>query len=216
MKSDQPDGYLATPPSGKGNGVLVLHAWWGLNNVMKEFCDRLANNGFTAFAPDLYHSKIADKIADAEAISSTLDSNQAMIEIMQSTKFLIEQTGQANPRLAVIGFSLGAAYALDLSVTDPENIRSVVIFYGTGPGDFRKSKASYLGHFAETDDFEPSSEVNKLEQALRQAGRPVEFYNYPNTGHWFFEHDRLEAFKEEAAILAWERTLNFLKRQPTK
>jgi dienelactone hydrolase len=49
----QPDGYLAVPPAGKGPGVLVLQAWWGLNDSIKEFCRRLADAGFVAFAPDL-------------------------------------------------------------------------------------------------------------------------------------------------------------------
>jgi carboxymethylenebutenolidase len=112
----------------------------------------------------------------------------------------------------VIGFSLGAYFALDLSVTDPEHIRSVVIFYGTRPGDYRSSRAAYLGHFAETDEFEPQSDVDKLEAALGRAGRPVSFYRYSGTGHWFFEPDRSQAFNQAAASLAWDRTLAFLKR----
>ena len=115
----------------------------------------------------------------------------------------------------MIGFSLGAFFALELSVTDPEHIRSVVVFYGTRPGDYESSRAAYLGHFAETDEFEPQAEVDDLEEALRGAGRPVSFYRYPGTGHWFFEPDRVEAFNPEAASLAWERTLAFLRRSST-
>lgn len=66
-----PDGYLAIPPTGKGDAVLVLHAWWGLNDTMKAFCTRLAQSGFVAFAPDLYHGKVADNIADAETLGKT-------------------------------------------------------------------------------------------------------------------------------------------------
>jgi carboxymethylenebutenolidase len=61
-----PQAFLATPTSGTGPGVLVLHAWWGLNDTMKAFCSRLADAGFVAFAPDLYHGKIADTIPDAK------------------------------------------------------------------------------------------------------------------------------------------------------
>ena len=114
--------------------------------------------------------------------------------------------------LAVIGFSLGAYYALDLAATDPENIRSVVVFYGTGPVDFSRSKAAFLGHFAEKDEYEPQSNVDNLEAALQKAGRPVTLYQYHGTGHWFFEPDRIQAYNQEAADLAWERTLAFLKR----
>ncbi len=110
MPHTQPDGYLAVPPTGKGNGVLVLHAWWGLNDTMKAFCTRLAQSGFVAFAPDLYHGKVADNIADAETLGKALDTNhlQAKADIADATVFLTERVGQADCGLAVIGFSLGA------------------------------------------------------------------------------------------------------------
>ncbi len=217
MTHTQPDGYLALPPTGKGPGVLVLHAWWGLNDTMKAFCTRLAESGFVAFAPDLYHGKVADNIADAKSLVKALNTNhlQAEAQIAEATLFLNERAGQTDRGLAAIGFSLGANYALDLAVIDPEHIRSVVIFYGTGGSDFSSSRAAYLGHFAENDEFEPQSGVDELEEYLKLAGRPVTFYRYPGTGHWFFEPDRIDAYNPTAANLAWDRTLAFLKRSST-
>lgn len=216
MARTQPDGYLTAPPSGKDNAVLVLHAWWGLNDTVKAICTRLAEAGFVAFAPDLYHGKIADNIPDAEGLANGLFSNpeQAKADAAEAASFLYEQAGQPEGGLAVIGFSLGAFFALDLSVTVPEHVRSVVVFYGTRPGDYGNAQASYLGHFAETDDFEPQSEVDKLEEALRRAGRPVTFHRYEGTGHWFFEPDRPQAYNQAAASVAWERTLAFLSGSP--
>jgi carboxymethylenebutenolidase len=214
MTHSQPDGYLAVPPTGQGPGVLVLHAWWGLNDTMKAFCTRLAESGFVAFAPDLYHGKVADTIAGAETLGQALDANhlQAKAGIAEATIFLTEQVGQAGRGLAVIGFSLGAYYALDLAAADPDHIHSVVLFYGTGGGDFSASRAAYLGHFAGEDAYEPQANVGELEESLRRAGRPVTFYHYPGTGHWFFEPDRPDAYNQAAATLAWERTLSFLRR----
>ena len=214
MTHPQPQGFLAVPPSGTGPGVLVLHAWWGLNDTIKAFCTRLANSGFVAFAPDLYHGKVADTIADAEALGKALDANhlQAKAEIKDAAKFLHERADPAERGLTVIGFSLGAYYALDLSNADPEYIGAVVIFYGTGAEDFSSSRAAYLGHFAENDEFEPQANVDGLEETLRLAGRPATFHLYPGTGHWFFEPDRPDAYNQAAASLAWDRTLEFLKR----
>ena len=213
MTQFQPQGFLAVPPTGTGPGVLVLHAWWGLNDTMKAVCTQLAESGFVAFAPDLYHGKVADNIADAETLGKALDTNhlQAKADIAQATVFLNERAGQAGRGLAVIGFSLGAYYALDLAAADPEHIHSVVLFYGTGGDDFSSSRAAYLGHFAENDEFEPQSNVDNLEESLRRAGRPVTFHRYSGTGHWFFEPDR-SAYNQVAASLAWDRTLAFLKR----
>ena len=211
MSELHPTGYLAIPLSGTGSGVLVLHAWWGLNSTLKAFCTRLAENGFIAFAPDLYHGKVADTIPAAEALRDALDPARAKSDLLDAAQFLNGRAANPDHGLAVIGFSLGAYFALDISGADPGHIRSVVVFYGTAPGDFSKSKAAYLGHYAETDQFEPQAEVDALEASLKQAGRPVTFYRYPGTGHWFFEPDRTQAYDPAAASLAWDRTLAFLK-----
>jgi carboxymethylenebutenolidase len=218
MTQNQPDGFLALPPTGKGPGVLVLHAWWGLNDTFKAFSTRLAGEGFVVFAPDLYHGKVAKTIPEAESIMQTLDTNflQAKAEIAQAALYLGEQVEDASRGLAVVGFSMGAFYALDLAAADPEHIRSVVLFYGTGGGDFSTSKADFLGHFAGGDVFEPKANIDALEASLKSAGRQVTFHRYPATGHWFFEPDRPDAYNEPAASLAWERTLAFLKRSPTR
>jgi len=211
MAHTQPDGYLASPASGGGAPVLVLHAWWGLNDTIKGICDRLAEAGYLAFAPDLYHGEVADTIEGAEALAKGLDENKAQADIVESIRFLNEQAQGSSPGLAVIGFSLGAYFALELSNDQPEQIRSVIVFYGTGPDEFNKSQAAYLGHFAENDPYEEAEFVAALEQSLKAAGRPVSFHTYPGTSHWFFEPDRADAYNEAAAKLAWERTLEFLK-----
>ncbi len=217
MTQAQPAGFLSLPPTGKGPGVLVLHAWWGLNDTIKGVCDRLAGEGFVAIAPDLYHGKVAVTIPEAEALGGAVDSNplQAKAEIAQATKFLSERASEDGRGLAAIGFSLGAYFALDLSAVDPEHIRAVVVFYGTQGdffSDFSGSKADYLGHFAEHDVYEPKSNADALAERLRAAGRPVTFHTYAGTGHWFCEPDRADAYNQAAASLAWDRTLTFLRR----
>lgn len=218
MSLQQPEGYLAVPAAlpanGTGRAVLVLHAWWGLNDTIRAFCTRLAEAGFIAFAPDLYHGKVTDQIAEAETLGAALDTNadRARADLAAAVAFLRERAGAEDSGISVIGFSLGAYYALDVSVNAPEAVQAVVLFYGTGPADFSKSKAAYLGHFAEADPFEPPSNVDSLEQALKDAGRPVTFHTYADAGHWFFEPDRTDAYDQAAAALAWERTLAFLQR----
>lgn len=212
MSSSQSEGYFALPSSGIGDPVLVLHAWWGLNGTIKGFCRRLATKGFVAFAPDLYHGKIATTIPDAEALGSALDSHAAETEVADAAAFLSERAGAPARGIAVIGFSLGSAYAFDLSANAPERVHSVVSFYGAGEADFSEARAEYLGHFAERDEYEPIEYITALEDSLKRANRPVTFHRYPGVGHWFFEPDRPQAYNADAAALAWDRTLAFLKR----
>ncbi len=218
MAQSQPTRYMAVPPTGKGPAVLVLHAWWGLNDFFRSFCDRLAKEGFVALAPDLYAGKIARTIEEAEQIKSSWDEEHEVPPILLSAvDDLSGHPASDGQGLGVIGFSMGGYWSLWLALTKPELVRSVTLFYGTngGGGDFRQSKAAYLGHFAEHDPYEDPSVVQALEKNLKGANRPASFYTYPGTGHWFFEKDRPEAYQAEAARLAWERTLAFLKSSPT-
>ena len=209
MSDSQPDGYLAAPSDGTGKSVLVLHAWWGLNDTIKALCDRLAGAGFVAFAPDLYHGKVADTIPGAEALVGTLDDEQATADVIAAARYLTGRS--AGSSIAVMGFSMGAFYALDFSIAEPDLVHAVVVFYGAGPTDYSGSKAAYLGHFAENDTYEDAEYIAAVEQGIKDAGRPVTFHQYPGTDHWFFEPDRTDAYNEAAAALAWDRTLAFLQ-----
>lgn len=208
-------GYLAVPEQGSGPGVLVLHAWWGLTETFRQVCDRLAKAGFVAFAPDLYHGKTTASVEEAEALAGALfqNSEEASRDVAAAVQILRQHEATNHGKLAIIGFSLGGAYALDTSVTLADEIAAVVIFYATYTGpDYSSAKAAYLCHFAENDPFEPTESVAEMEKALQDAGKQATFYTYPGTTHWFFEENRPE-YDAGAARLAWERTIEFLHQQ---
>jgi len=206
--------YLATPESRRGPGVLVLHAWWGLTPVFTDVCDRLALEGFVALAPSLYpDGQTTASIAEAEALIAAHDREPAVAEgiMLAATEHLRDLPAVTNAQLGVIGFSMGAYWALHLSQIRPDEVAAVVAVYGTGGGDYSSARAAYLGHYAEQDDFEPLEDVQALEARIRAAGREVTFYVYPDTGHWFVEANRPDAYNAAAAELVWERTFAFLQ-----
>lgn len=206
-------GYEAVPASGRGPGVLVLHAWWGLNDVIRGLCDRLAAAGFVAVAPDLWGGTVATTVAEAESLVEQPDGEAIFNAASEALAYLGRHPAVAGEGLGAVGFSFGAAWALYLARVRPR-LAAVTIFYGTDGSDSaaaRAARAAYLGHFAADDPYEPAEAVAQLEAALREAGREVAFYSYPGTGHWFFEPDRPDAYNAEAAELAWERTLAFLR-----
>ena len=213
MNDINQNNYLAVPESGKGACVLVLHAWWGLNEFFKDFCQHLAREGFVVLAPDLYYGKTALTIDEAKHLRSKLNQKQVCADILSAVEQLRSLPAVTSRMLGVIGFSLGGYWALWLSLEKPDAIGAVTVFYGTRNADYSLSQAAYLGHFAETDEWVAASGVKKLEKSLRAAHRPVTFYTYPGTGHWFFEEDRQDAYHAEAADLAWKRTLEFLQSQ---
>lgn len=205
--------YLALPESGRGAGVLVLHAWWGLTRDFTDICDRLATAGYMALAPSLYAGNAtAETIAEAEALRDTHDEEAEAGPVARaSVAQLLELPAVTSPAIGVIGFSMGAYWALQLSQALPDAVSAAVAVYGTDDGDYHAARAAYLGHFAEDDPYEPPEAVQDLEARIRAAGRDVTFYMYPGTGHWFIEPNQPAAYNAAAADLVWQRTLAFLK-----
>jgi carboxymethylenebutenolidase len=204
-------GYLAIPTLSSAPGVIVLHAWWGLNPFFKNLCDRLASEGFVAFAPDLNEGKVATTIDEAKQIMSESNFERKRAVANAAPDFLRGRRAVQNEPLALIGFSMGAAWSLVLASERPDDFHKVVLFYGAGEGDFAKVKAEVLGHFSDTDEWEDISYVRSMETDMRTAGLVPTFHIYPQMPHWFFEDDRPE-FDPQAAQLAWTRTLEFLRR----
>lgn len=204
--------YLALPTGGAGPGVLVLHAWWGLNDTFRRFCDRLAGEGFVALAPDMYDGQVATTRESALQLMRQMNKDAARKTLNASVKELAAHPAVNRRTIGVVGFSLGGYYALGLACQKPKAIAAVVIFYSTGQGKFGEARAAFLGHFAEQDEFEPLDDVHQLEQSIRQAGKRVAFHIYPHTRHWFFEADRPE-YDPAAAQLAWERTAAFFHEE---
>ena len=95
MSNNVSDSYIAKPATGTGPGVLVLHAWWGLNDFFKTFCQRLAQEGFITLAPDLYHGQIAATVEDAERLHGLLDDKKAAAELLAAVDQLQQLRGVA-------------------------------------------------------------------------------------------------------------------------
>ena len=213
-------GYLATPDAAAAPGVVVLHEWWGLTEPIRQACDRLAEAGFVALAPDLYRGKTTAKVEEADALGSALDQQveQWRGDIRGAVQYL-RQNGATSPAdgrgaFGFIAFSMGGSYALDMSIKLADEIAAVVTYYASYPGlDYSAAKAAYLCHFAEDDPYQSAEEAAEMEQQLQAAGRPVTAYTYPGTKHWFFDFDRPDAYNAAAAALAWERTVAFLNAE---
>lgn len=204
-------GYLAVPAQTPAPGVIVLHAWWGLNDFFKNLCDRLAAEGFVAFAPDMNKGKVAHTVDEAKEIMSELsyEGKKAVVDAL--VDFMRGRPEVRNEPLSLIGFSMGAAWSLVLASDRPQDIGKVVLFYGTQGMDFAPIQAEILGHFSDTDEWEPIDDVRAMEASMKSIGLKADFHTYPNVNHWFFEEDRPE-FDPQAAEVAWKRTLEFLRK----
>ncbi|MGC8488482.1 MAG: dienelactone hydrolase family protein [Clostridia bacterium] len=197
--------------SGKA-AVIVLHPWWGLNADVVRLADRLAGEGFTVMAPDLFNGQRAATPDEAEKLVQRFDSEseRLLADIERVAAYLRDQGAS---KLGVLGLSFGAAYAVALAAKDgvDAGVDAVVLYYGTGwLEEEDRVTAPVLGHFADEDPYEPDGGEALFEQ-LRDRGTSTEHYRYPGTYHWFVEPSDSH-YNPEAAEMAFARTRAFLNR----
>jgi carboxymethylenebutenolidase len=203
------EAFLVSPPGGgDGPGVLVLHSWWGLTQWVREFCRRVAAEGYTVLAPDMFDGVQPVTEAEGEAVLGTVNADELSGLVMSSAHTLRALSVNPENPIGVIGFSMGASLALWLSARLPTAVGAAVAFYGSQSIDFDEATACYQGHYAEFDHIVSEEDRVVTEAFIRLGGRSTEFHLYPGTHHWFFEEGA--NFNPEAAELAWDRTTAFL------
>ena len=197
---------------GRGPGILLLHAWWGLTPFFRSVADRLADAGFVALAPDLFGGQTADTPDEAKALLDATDATAMVGLVRSSVEVLRGLPITPDGPVGVVGFSMGASLALWAAAHVPASVGAVSVFYGTTDVDFAPVTAAVQAHLAEFDDFESDDDVALMEAHMRLVGIEPEIHHYPETAHWFFEEDRTVAHSPAAAALAWDRTTAFLHR----
>jgi carboxymethylenebutenolidase len=209
-------GYLATPTSGSGPGVVVIQEWWGLVPHIKDVCDRFAREGFTALAVDLYHGQTAEEPDEAGKLMMEMDVPRAAKEMVGAARWLTQSDTTTGEGVGVVGYCMGGGLALYLATLSPE-VRACVAYYGVIPWEGVKPDWSRLngpvqGHWGSADSFNTREAVDALEKAIRDAGKSVEFHWY-DADHAFFNDTRPEVHKPDEAQLAWDRTLALFRQE---
>ncbi len=212
--------YLARPENGGDAsahfpGVIVIQEWWGLVAHIKDVCDRFAEAGFVAVAPDFYRGETTSEPNEAQKKMMALQVPEAIADMSGAVDFLLADAGVSGETVGVIGFCMGGGLALCLAAENPL-VSACVAFYGVIPWadakpDLSKIKASVLGHYAELDASASPAMVSELEGQLQQHGVDVEMNIYQDVEHAFFNDTRPEVHDEEAAKIAWQRTVQFLR-----
>jgi carboxymethylenebutenolidase len=205
------DTYLAPARPSPGPPVLLLHAWWGLNEAIRDLADRLAGDGFTVMAPDLFDGTVLTTPEEAETYTTAIEQgggrpgglnpDRIMGRVQATLDHLLAHPDVRGDRAAIIALSFGGWYGSQVAAGRSDVAAFVSIYSDVyeGPGE-----SAYLGHFAADDQFVDPP------QADRTIPEGSEAHVYPGTKHWFMEADRPE-FDEKAAELAYARTVDFLR-----
>lgn len=206
------EGYLATPASGKGPGVIVIQEWWGLNDNIKGIAGRFAAEGYLALAPDLYHGNVTAEPDEAGKMMMAMKMDEAAKDMAGAYDYL-KKHAACTGKVGSVGFCLGGGLSLYVSTLRP--IEATVIYYGALPGvqpDLSKVAGPVLGHYAQNDGWASPEAAAALQKQLRDLGKSAEFHQYEGTEHAFFNDTRPEVYNAAASKQTWERTIAFYKK----
>ena len=210
------NGYIATP---NGNGpwpaVIVIQEWWGLDAQTKSIADRFAQEGYLAFAPDLYHGELA-QLGDGDTAMKLVQKYgpNAYLDL-QSMFDALTSHPDCNGKIGSVGFCFGGRMSLTLGISRPLN--AICTFYGGGMqtifGQLRTNlKAPVLGLFGDADVSIPAGTVEEFDKLLDEVGMEHEVIMYPNSGHAFFRDSDPQVYIPEASKDAWERVKKFFHK----
>lgn len=213
------DTYVSAPGGDdrRPGVVVVMHAG-GVDEFTRAMTDRLAEAGYVAAAPDLYHRKGADE----DKSPRTIDDGEMTADVLATAAYLSARDDVRADRLGIIGFCMGGRTAYLMAAAVPAFAASVA-YYGGGTmqprGDVSTSPfertpeiaCPLLFHFGGEDRNPSPDDMATLDAEMTKHGKEHEFHAYPGAGHAFMDFTGAR-HHEEAARASWSRTLDFLAR----
>jgi carboxymethylenebutenolidase len=205
--------YFARPKGdAKLAGVVVIHENRGLNAHIEDVTRRFALEGFLALAPDAL-SPLGGTPEDSEkapALLGQLDKEKNTKNFVSAAEYLRTHP-LSTGKVGVVGFCWGGAMANQVAVHSPDLVAAVP-YYGAAPAaeDVPKIKASLLLHYAGIDE-RINAGIPAFEAALKAATKDYKLYMYEGAQHAFNNDMAPTRYNKDAAQLAWQRTIAFLK-----
>jgi carboxymethylenebutenolidase len=212
-------GYLATPPGGKGPGILLCQEIFGVNDHIREVADQYAAEGYFVLAPDLFHRLEPgvelgygeEDFKRAFDFYQRFDEDKGARDIKSAVAVLRRIKG-CNGKVAALGYCLGGKLAYLAAAR--AGVDAAIGYYGVyiekNLREASKIKGPLLLHFAGNDRFVPPAVVAKIQKSLAKLPG-FESYVYPGADHAFNCRERA-SYDKPAAGMAYSRTIAFLRR----
>lgn len=207
-------GYLAKPAKGKKfPAVLVIHENRGLNPYIEDVARRFAKAGFLAFAPDGLTS-VGGYPGDEQkgvALFRTVDGKKMTEDFVAAAKWL-DARKDSKGKLGAVGFCFGGGMVNQLAVRLGKDLNAGVAFYGrqAGVADVPKIMAPLMFHYASNDQG-VNAGIVAYEEALKANKKTYESFMYEGKQHGF-HNDTTPRYDADAAKQAWQRTIDFFKK----
>jgi carboxymethylenebutenolidase len=198
--------------SGKLGGIVVVHENRGLNPHIADVGRRAAMAGFISIAPDALSplGGYPGNDDDGRALQQKRDRDEMLEDFIAAFEYL-KSHAECTGKVGVVGFCFGGWISNMMAVEVPDLAAAVPFYGGQPPTDMVPAiNAPLMLHFGELD-----KRVNEgwpaYEAALKENDKEYQAFMYPNANHGF-HNDTTGRYDEEAAKLAWERTIDFFRK----
>ena len=213
----------ASVPSGSGpfSAIVVSQHGGGVDRFIQTICDRFAEAGYAAVAPNLYH-RVPDEVRNAEPRPrpwDILSDPEIVADVNATVDFLRNHPAIDGERLGITGFCMGGRVAWLGAATNP-HFKALAPYYGgnlmvtwgageTPPYELAANiNCPILFHFGEVDENPSQADMQKFDAELTQLDKPHQFYTYPGADHAFMDFTA-GRYQQEASDASWPRTLDF-------
>jgi carboxymethylenebutenolidase len=198
--------------------IVIQHAP-GVDEFVQTMTDRLAEAGYEAIAPDLYHRSSFKESDDPLSKLKTLRDVNVIKDVNAAIDLLKSRGDVDRNNIGIVGFCMGGRVAYLMAIHNPE-LKTAVVFYGGNimapwgdevPAPYEESfkiRCPILGLFGQDDSNPSPDDVLKLDKALSHVNH--EFHTYAGAGHAFMNYQR-DSYREAAASDAWKKTLEWLE-----
>lgn len=201
-------GFRARPSGALRGGLVIVQEIFGLTDQLKGVVRSYAGDGYDTVCPCLY-----DRVAPGTVVPfSEGDRGRDLAYGLPLDKVMLDIAAAVasveNPHgVSVLGFCWGGGVVVRAAAELP--LRGAIAFYGTRLKTYldQKPNCPLLFHFGTTDPNSPPEII----EAVRKTFPAAETHLY-DAGH-AFANDVRPTYREAAAKLAHERTLDFLARQ---
>ena len=206
--------YLSLPKNATAPlpAVVMVHEWWGLNDHIKHWADRLANDGYAALAVDLYGGRVAKDPDTAMKLMQGVEDSTSLRILSAALQYLHEDPKIKAEKIGSIGWCFGGHWSLRTAILSPE-LDACVLYYGRPVTDVEQLKqihAEVLGVFGNLDQSIPPPAVDEFEAALKQAGVKATILRF-NAVHAFANPSNPK-YDETSAAAAWKEVRSLFAR----
>ena len=213
--------YAALPDgSGPHPAVVIAFHVGGLDDFDRKMADQLAEAGFVAVVPDLFH-RFSKEVMDGPRLDRLghLKDADIIADMNAAVDFLTANSAINDDRIGVTGFCMGGRIAWLMAASN-QIFKCTVPFYGGnimgnwGPGDTPFSMSNNINcpmlfHFGAEDGNPSVADRDTFDAELKRLSKDFEFHTYDGAGHAFMDHTNPDRYHEASAAAAWPRTIDF-------